>query len=52
MEWVEVTLWVDLGGEKLAKSPKVIQIEQVFQLFACFSEALGRRCLEIEATLP
>ncbi len=27
------------------------QIEQIFQLFACFSQTLSRYCVEIEATL-
>ncbi len=43
------TLWVNLGGEKL--SLKVTQILQTYELFVCFSENLGRCCLEIEATL-
>ena len=38
-----------IGGEKLRL--KVTQVEQIFQLFPCFSETLGRFCLENEAML-
>ena len=38
-------------GWRNPPSLKVIQIEQIFQPFACFSETLDRSCLEIRTTL-